>query len=100
VNIENNKVYGGFQELEMFSEKNLDNILTTLFHLKTFNIEENTVLIPNKCNREMEVISSSVLKQPTMSERIQYVNRLKTLENKTECIEKTINILAKIYDNK
>ncbi len=98
VNIENNKVYGGFQELEIFAEKNLDNILTTLFHLKTFDIEWNTVLISEKCNKEMEVISASVLKNSTLAERIEYVNRLKKIQTKSECITKTINILAKIYD--
>ena len=52
VNIEDNKVYGGFQELEMFSEKKLDNILGSLFHLKQFKIEWESVFISKKCDKD------------------------------------------------
>ena len=98
VNIEDNKVYWGFQELEMFSEKKLDNILSNLFHLKKFEIEWKTVFISKKCDREITTISANINKKATPEEKIEYIKKLQEKKAKSDCINRSLNILSEIYN--
>lgn len=98
VNIEDNKVYWGFQELEMFSEKKLDNILSNLFHLKQYKIEWESVFISKKCDREISTISANINKKSTTEEKIEYIKKLQEKKSKSDCINKSLDILSKIYN--
>ena len=100
VNIEDNKVYGGFQELEMFSEKKLDNILGSLFHLKQFKIGWESVFISKKCDKEITTISSNINKKATTEEKIEYIKKLQEKKVKSDCINKSLDILSNIYSKK
>ena len=100
VNIEDNKVYWWFQELEMFSEKKLDNILSNLFHLKQFKIEWHNVFISKKCEKEITTISANINKKTTPEEKIEYIKKLQEKKIKSDCIDKSLDILSKIYDKK
>lgn len=98
VNIEDNKVYWWFQELEMFSEKKLDSILSNLFHLKQFNIEWQNVFISKKCEKEITTISANINKKTTLEEKIEYIKKLQNKAIKSDCINKSLDILSKIYN--
>ena len=98
VNIEDNKVYWSFQELEMFSEKKLDNILNNLFHLKQYKIEWESVFISKKCDREISTISANINKKSTTEEKIEYIKKLQEKKSKSDCINKSLDILSKIYN--
>ncbi len=98
VNMEDNKVYWWFQELEMFSEKKLDNILSNLFHLKQYKIEWETFFISKKCDKEITTISSSINKKATPEEKIAYIKKLQESKIKSDCINKSLEILSKIYN--
>lgn len=97
VNMEDNKVYWWFQELEMFSEQKLDNILSNLFHLKQYKIEWETVFIPKKCDKEISTISANINKKATPEEKIEYIKKLQEKKVKSDCIDKSLEILSKIY---
>ena len=100
VNMDNNKVYGWFQELEMFGEKKLDNILSSLFHLSMFSIEWENVFISQKCSKEISTISSLVDKKPTLEEKIEYIKKLQNKKRKSDCINKSLDIISKVYAKK
>ena len=99
VNIDDNKVYGWFQELEMFSEKKLDNILSSLFHLNELNFEWESIFISSKCNRELSVISS-IINQKTTAEnwKLDVINEIKATNIKSDCITQVLDALSKIYN--
>lgn len=97
VNIEDNKVYWWFQELEMFSEQKLDNILGNLFHLKQYKIEWENVFISKKCEKEINTISANINKKATPEEKIEYIKKLQEKKVKSDCIKKSLEILSKIY---
>ena len=101
VNIEDNKVYGWFDELEMFSEKKLDNILSSLFHLKRFSIEWENIFISQKCDRELDIVSSIIdEKANTIDEKKALINKLLNTNSKSECINKSLDALLKVYMKK
>jgi len=100
VNIEDNKVYWWFQELEMFSEKKLDNILSKLFHLKQYKIRWETVFISKKCDKELSTISWNTEKKATYEEKVEYIKKLQEKNVKSDCINKSLNILSNIYNKK
>lgn len=100
VNIEDNKVYWWFQELEMFSEKKLDNILSNLFHLKQYKIRWETVFISKKCDKELSTISWNIEKKATYEEKVEYIKKLQEKNVKSDCINKSLNILSNIYNKK
>ena len=101
VNTETNKVYWGFQELETFSEKNLDNILINIFHLKNFSIEWENVIIPNDCTTDITRISAIVNeKSATKEEKLALIDKLKNVDVNSDCIKLSLNILSDIYNRK
>ena len=97
VNIEDNKVYGWFQELEMFSEKKLDNILGSLFQLSNFEVEWENIFISKKCNRETKIILSAINKKETNQEKMEVIKKIQDANIKSDCISESLNKLLKIY---
>ena len=99
VNIEDNKVYGWFQELEAFSEKKLDNILSSLFHLNKFTVEWENLFLSSKCNKEFSLISSIISqKAKTKDEKIAVINEIKAKNIKSDCIDKSLSFLLNVYN--
>ena len=98
VNIDDNKVYGWFQELEAFSEKKLDNILSSLFHLNELTIEWEKIFISSKCNRELSTISSIIEQKSAIgSWKLDIINEIKATNIKSDCITQVIDALSKVY---
>ena len=98
VNIDDNKVYGWFQELEAFSEKKLDNILSSLFHLNELTIEWEMIFISSKCNRELSIISSIIDQKSAIgSWKLDIINEIKATNIKSDCITQVIDALSKVY---
>jgi len=97
VNIEDDKVYGWFQELEMFSEKKLDSILNSLFHLSKFEIDWENIFIPQKCNKEAKIILWAINKKETNEEKIKLIERLQKINFNSYCIDKSIISISAHY---
>ena len=98
VNIEDNKVYGWFQELEMFSEKKLDTILRTIFKLKEVNIDWESFLISSKCDRELSIITSIIDKKSNESKwKLDVINEIKSKNIKSNCITQVLDGFSKVY---
>jgi hypothetical protein len=100
VNIEDDKVYWWFQELEMFSEKKLDNILSSLFHLNKFEIEWENIFISQKCNKEAKIILWAINKKKTNEEKVEVIKKIQNWNVKSDCITQSLNSLLKIYGKK
>ena len=101
VNLEDNKVYGWFNELEMFGEKELDNILNSLFHLSKFEVEWENIFIPQNCSKDFSMVSSILNeKAKTLNDKILLINNLQKNEVKSECIDKSLANLLKVYTKK
>lgn len=99
VNVENNKVYGWFHELDMFWEKNLDSILTSLFNLYKITIAWNDIFISRKCEREINVISYILdEKAETREEKRWLIKMLQEKDFKSDCISKSLKVLWELYD--
>ena len=100
VNIDENKVYGWFQELETFSEKKLDNILSSLFHLEKFEIEWKNVFIDQKCKKEMNTINWILNdKAETINEKLRYINELQKANINSYCVTQSLNLLLNTYND-
>lgn len=101
VNIEDNKVYGWFDELEMFSEKQLDDILSSLFHLKKISIEWENIFFSPKCTREITMLSSIINeKAKTNEEKIALITKIQKTTFKSNCINEALSTLLKVYNKK
>jgi len=97
VNIDDNKVYWWFHELEIFWEKDLDNILTNLFHLKKITFEWKNIFISYKCEDEFVSISSIIASQLNSNdEKLKLIHQLQALNLKSDCIIKSLNYLWEI----
>jgi len=97
VNIEDNKIYGWFDELEMFSEKDLDSILGSLFHLSKFEINWENIFISKKCNKEANIILSSINKKESEQEKLELIKKIQDSNIKSDCISEILNSIIKIY---
>lgn len=100
VNIENNKVYGWFEELEMFSEKKLDEILSSLFQLSKFEVEWENIFISKKCSKEASIILWAINKKKTNEEKIEVIKKIQSWNIKSDCITQSLSSLLKIYGKK
>ena len=98
ININDNKVYNWFRDLELFWEKKLDNILSNLFHLQNYKIEWKDIFISKNCNKEMNTISSILNeKAPTINDKIKYINKLQQANINSNCVTQSLNILSELY---
>ena len=75
-------------------------VLSNLFHLKQYKIEWENVFISKKCEKEITTISASINKKATQEEKIEYIKKLQEKKIKSECIDKSLDILSKIYGKK
>jgi hypothetical protein len=98
VNMEDNKVYWWFQELEMFGEKELDNILGSLFHLSKFNVEWEDIFIPKKCEKEASIALWAINKKETNKEKIELIKKIQSWNIKSDCITQFLNSFLKVYN--
>lgn len=98
VNIRDNKIYWWFHELEIFGEKKLDNILNSLFHLSKFSVAWEDIYISHKCDKDFSRISSMVNeKAETIEEKIALINKLQKSWLESDCINKSLSALMKVY---
>lgn len=98
INMEDNKVYNWFRDLELFWEKSLDNILSNLFHLKKYKIEWKDILISNKCNKELQTISSILNERTnTIDDKIAYIDKLQQTNMNSNCIKESLQKLKDLY---
>ena len=98
VNLKDNKVYGWFEELEVFSEKALDNILSSLFHLKKLEIEWEKVFVSSKCNKQSSTILSIINQKASTKEwKLNVINEIKSKNIKSDCITQVLDTLSKVY---
>lgn len=101
INLKNNKIYNWFWNLDTFWEKKLDNILSTLFHLKKFDFEWNEFFISQKCNKEISNLYSIVNeKTETNDDKIALIKKLQETDYKSNCITEWLDILLNLYENK
>lgn len=85
----------------MFSEKELDNILESLFNLKRIKIEWENIFISQKCNKEITYILSLIDKNwNTTSDKINYIKKLQWKKKKSDCINKSLDSLLEVYSKK
>jgi len=85
----------------MFSEKELDNILESLFNLKRIKIEWENIFISQKCNKEIAYILSLIDKNwNTTSNKINYIKKLQWKKKKSDCINKSLDSLLEVYSKK
>ena len=97
VNLDDNKVYNGFWDLELFWEKDLNNILASLFHLKKLTIEWNDIIIPQKCSNDFIKIWSVVNEKTENAKKIELINKLHKRKFKSECVLQALDIFSEIY---
>ena len=98
VNIEDNKVYNWFQELELFWEKNLDNILRTIFKTKKITIDWIEVYVSNSYSKETEIISSIInSKASYITDKIALLQKLQRIKFDSEPINAALTTLNEVY---
>ena len=98
VNMEDNKVYGWFRDLELFGEKNLDNILTTLFNSQKITIDWVEVFVSTSFSKELNTIASMIdSKSNDINDKINLLSTIKQKNIKSTPINKALNTLDTIY---
>ena len=97
VNLDDDKVYNGFRDLELFWEKDLNNILSSLFHLKSFTLEWENIYIPQKCSKDFASILSAVKGKSDTEDKKAIIEKLQKVKFKSECASKSLKIISGIY---
>ena len=98
INLDEWKVYDGFWDLELFWEKDLNNILNKVFHLSKFTVDNKTTYISSTCNREFTTILSIIKeKADTDDKKISLIKQLQQTKTNSDCINQTLNSLLKLY---
>jgi len=98
VNLQDDKTYAWFRDLELFGEKRLDDALKTIFHLWRIKVDNNDILISSQCMKEISVISSLIeQKAETIDEKVKLLNTLQEIDWGSECISKSLNALMNVY---
>ena len=82
----------------MFSEKKLDSILSSIFHLSKFEIEGENIFISNKCYKEANMILSAIKEKETNQEKMDLIKRIRSLNIKSDCVSQSLSSLLKIYN--
>lgn len=98
VNIEDNKVYAWFQDLELFWEKELDNILKNIFHTQKMIIDWYEVYVSDSFSKEIQQISSIInSKAKNINDKITLIETLQQKKFKSEPINKSLTTLNDLY---
>ena len=100
VNIWDNKVYNWFRDLELFWEKDLGNILKTLFKSEKITIDWMEMLVSDSYAKEIKTISRIInTKASDINGKIRLLNILKNANFNSKPLNKAINILYEAYTN-
>ena len=98
VNVEDNKVYGWFRDLELFGEKDLDNILSTIFHSQKITIDWVEVFVSSSFSKELNTIASIIdSKSNDINDKINILSAIKQKNIKSVPINKALNTLDTVY---
>ena len=98
VNIEDNKVYWWFRDLELFGEKDLDNILSTIFHSQKITIDWVEVFVSSSFSKELSTIASMInSKSNDINDKIILLSAIKQKNIKSIPINKALNTLDTVY---
>ena len=98
VNIDDNKIYNWFWDLELFWEKSLDDILDRLFNISKVQIGDDYILASPECVQEMLSISSQIdNNSETINDKINMVSSLRNINFNSPCITKALDILSEMY---
>ncbi len=98
VNVEDNKVYWGFLNLELFWEKDLDNILKTIFHTQKITIDWYNIYVSDSFSKEIQEISSIInSKVSNINDKINLLQKLQKNPSKSEAINKALSTLNDLY---
>lgn len=98
INIEDNKVYNGFRDLELFSEKDLDNILKNIFHTQKMTIDWYEVYVSDSFSKEIQEISSIINnKASNINDKIALIQTLQQKNFKSKPTNKALSTLNDLY---
>ncbi len=98
VNIEDNKVYGWFRDLQLFWEKDLDNILKNIFHTQKITIDWYEVYVSDSFSKEIQQISDMInSKAKTTEEKLALIQTLQKKSFKSDPINKSLSTLNYLY---
>ena len=98
VNLENNKIYDWFRDLELFSEKQLDNILKNIFHTQKIAIDWYEVYVSDSFSKEIQQISAIInSKTNNINDKIAIIQTLQKKSFKSEPINKALSTLNDLY---
>lgn len=98
INIEDNKVYNWFRDLELFWEKDLNNILKTIFHTQKITIDWYEIYVADSFSKEIKEISSIInSKTSNINEKINILQKLQKTPSKSEPINKALSALNDLY---
>ena len=96
--MENNKIYHGFRELQLFGNNNLEQILKTLFNVRKINIDWKDVFVSSRCIKEVQFISSLINeKSDKIENKVELIEKLQKIDFGSVCINKSLNALSKLY---
>jgi hypothetical protein len=100
INIWDNKVYNWFRDLELFWEKDLNNILKEIFKTQKISIDWMDLWVWTSYQKEINTISRIVNNRTSnKNEKIKLLTILKKTNFKSESINKAINTLYNAYTN-
>ena len=98
INIEDNKVYGWFRDLQLFSEKDLDNILKNIFHAQRMTIDWHEVYVSDSFSKEIQQISDIInSKAKTAQDKLTIIQTLQSKSFKSDPINKSLSTLNDLY---
>lgn len=98
VNSENNKVYNWFWDLELFGEKDLDNILKNIFHTQKMTVDWYEVYVSDYFSKEIQEISKIInSKTKNISDKLAIIKTLQQKKLKSEPINKALSTLNDLY---
>ena len=98
VNLDENKIYDWFWNLELFWEKDLTNILSKIFKVEYIEIDWHNIAISPDYKREIKVISSIINKKSSNTlDKIKWVQKLQTIDFGSDKIDNSLDKLLKLY---
>lgn len=97
VNLNEDKIYNGFRDLELFWEKKLNNILSSLFHLKKFTLEGEDFYISQRCSKDFASILSAIEWKTDAADKKSMIEKLQKVKFKSECASQALKIVSEIY---
>ena len=98
VNMEDNKVYDWFRDLQLFWEKDLDNILKNIFHTQKMTIDWYEVYVSDSFSKEIQQISKIInSKAENINEKITLLQTIQQKNLKSDAVNKSLSTLNELY---